>query len=170
MLRHSLKASYQRLSIGVGKPTETAQKACTLKQRGYAELKQLGKGSFGQAILVLRKETNEHYVAKCMRYRHLVAEQKEFILREVETMRHISTQGGHPYLVRFRESFVLSSGKLCIIMDFCDGGDLAQHIAAQRQKKAPFQEEQVCPTRACHERALSPAMACCQIVPSPPMS
>ena len=71
----------------------------------------LGKGSFGLAVLVMREESSQHYVAKLMQYRQLQIEQKEFILREVKAMSKISTQGGHPFMVRFRESFVLASGQ-----------------------------------------------------------
>ena len=41
-------------------------------------------------------------------------------------------EAGHPYLVRFRESFV-EGDKLCIIMDYCDSGDLAVRIKRQRE-------------------------------------
>ena len=120
----------------------------SLKQRGYTEVKKLGKGSFGYAILVLREESREHYVAKLMRYKHLSVEEKEYIGREVRVMSTISNDGGHPHLVRFRSSFVTGgsgphTGMLCIIMDFCDGGDLSQAIRAQAKKRATFTEAQI---------------------------
>lgn len=43
------------------------------------------------------------------------ADAKQQMLREVKTMSIISAAGGHPYLVRFRESFSLESGKMCAI-------------------------------------------------------
>jgi NIMA (never in mitosis gene a)-related kinase len=92
---------------------------------------------------VLRTDTKEHFVAKMVKYKHMSRAEKEFILREVQTMTHISTNGGHPYLVRFRESFVLASGQLCIIMDYCDAGDLAQLISTTKRKKQAFPEPQV---------------------------
>lgn len=59
-------------------------------------------------------------------------------------MMHLSKDGGNPYLVRFRESFVVSaSGELCIVMDFCNGGDLACAISAQRARGGAFDEERV---------------------------
>ena len=117
----------------------------SLRDRGYTELRRLGKGSFGYAVLLVRnsREGNEHYVGKMIKYKHMSLTEKEYVLREVKTMAHISDGGGHPYLVRFRESFVLASGPLCIVMDYCDSGDLAQLLSAQRKKKTFFQESQI---------------------------
>lgn len=146
MLKRSFKASaglYDRISQGLGKAPPKDTRALTMKQKGYADVKKLGKGAFGHAVLVVREETREHFVAKYMRYKDLSKTEKEFIYREVDTMRRLSNEGGHPYVVRFRESFVLANGKLCIIMDYCDGGDLSQLISAQRKRKALFHEQQV---------------------------
>ena len=59
-------------------------------------------------------------------------------------MMRLSQGGGHPYLTRSREAFVLGSGPLCIVMDYCDGGDMAQLIAAQKGNDQPFAESQIC--------------------------
>ena len=103
----------------------------------------LGKGSFGYAVLITREGSKENYVGKMVKYKHMAAAEKDYVLREVQTMTHISKGGGHPYLVRFRESFVVASGPLCIVMDFCDGGDLGQVIHSAKRKKTPFAESQV---------------------------
>ena len=34
----------------------------------------------------------------------------------------------HPNIVRFREVYKTKKGKLCIVMDFADGGDLQGRI------------------------------------------
>ena len=47
----------------------------------------------------------------------------------------------HPNIVTFIEVFKTKRGKLCIIMDFCDGGDLQGRIKAQRGR--PFSENQI---------------------------
>ena len=130
-------------------PSRTSrQRTPSLKDHGYTELKKLGKGQFGYAILVRREESREHYVAKLMPYKQLNVEEKEFISREVRVMSHISNEGGHPYLVRFRQAFTTGgsgphSGKLCIIMDHCDGGDLQHAIRAHAKKGERFTEAQV---------------------------
>ena len=34
----------------------------------------------------------------------------------------------HPNIIRFREVYKTKSGKLCIVMDYADNGDLNKHI------------------------------------------
>ena len=48
----------------------------------------------------------------------------------------------HPNIVRVSEHFV-EDGKLHIIMEYADGGDLAQRIEAEAAAKSKFPEEQV---------------------------
>jgi NIMA (never in mitosis gene a)-related kinase len=48
----------------------------------------------------------------------------------------------HPYVVRYRESFI-DSGWLCILMDYCEGGDLARQIEQAKRKHQPIPEHQV---------------------------
>jgi len=48
----------------------------------------------------------------------------------------------HPYVVRYRESFQ-DRGWLCIIMDYCEGGDLTKQISEARKKRQSIPEEQV---------------------------
>merc|ERR1719265_2114946 len=45
----------------------------------------------------------------------------------------------HPYIVRYRDSF--SNGKtLCIVMEYCEGGDLAARVQEQRIRRDTFKE------------------------------
>lgn len=76
------------------------------------------------------------------RFKHLSKVEKEYMMREVQTMHTISKGDGHPYLVRLRQSFVDGS-MLAIIMDYCDSGDLQQRIAAQRPLGWYFDERTV---------------------------
>jgi len=48
----------------------------------------------------------------------------------------------HPYVVRYRESFI-ESGWLCILMDYCEGGDLSKQIEHAKKKRQPIPEDQV---------------------------
>merc|ERR1719408_896455 len=43
----------------------------------------------------------------------------------------------HPYIVRYRENF-LDDGWICIAMDYCEGGDLADKIKRARQENRSF--------------------------------
>merc|ERR1740127_224050 len=48
----------------------------------------------------------------------------------------------HPYIVRYRENFT-DSGWLCILMDYCEGGDLAKQIKDAKQRRKPISEDQI---------------------------
>eukprot|EP00419_Tripos_fusus_P027675 CAMPEP_0172713076 /NCGR_PEP_ID=MMETSP1074-20121228/61473_1 /TAXON_ID=2916 /ORGANISM="Ceratium fusus, Strain PA161109" /LENGTH=385 /DNA_ID=CAMNT_0013537101 /DNA_START=167 /DNA_END=1324 /DNA_ORIENTATION=- len=45
----------------------------------------------------------------------------------------------HPYIVRYWESFV-HEDKLCIIMDYCDGGNLLRYIEKHKKQRALIAE------------------------------
>ena len=49
----------------------------------------------------------------------------------------------HPNIVSYRESFTIKGRQLCIIMSFCEGGDLAAKIQRRMQRKQFFKEEDV---------------------------
>merc|ERR1719424_501347 len=48
----------------------------------------------------------------------------------------------HPYIVSYRESFN-EDHKLCIIMDYCEGGDLFKHIDRVKRKCQHISEAKV---------------------------
>ena len=43
----------------------------------------------------------------------------------------------HPNIIRFREVYKTRKGKLCIVMDYADGGDLTAAIKGQRGRFFP---------------------------------
>jgi NIMA (never in mitosis gene a)-related kinase len=99
-----------------------------LRKHGYEVLQELGKGSFGHAMLVRRTDCSLPFVAKVQPYSHLSEKDKAVLVREV---RHMHTYH-HPHLVRFRQSFH-ENIELYIIMDYYEEPDLALQIKAQRQ-------------------------------------
>jgi NIMA (never in mitosis gene a)-related kinase len=42
----------------------------------------------------------------------------------------------HPNIIRFREVYKTKKGKLCIVMDYADGGDLQTRIKDKHKKKS----------------------------------
>lgn len=51
-------------------------------------------------------------------------EERKETLREAKILEVLS----HPNIVRFREVYKTKKGKLCIVMDYADGGDLQSNI------------------------------------------
>jgi NIMA (never in mitosis gene a)-related kinase len=64
------------------------------------------------------------------------AEKKE-TLQEAKIIEHLQ----HPNIVKFIETYKTKKGKLCIVMDYADGGDIGQKIKDQRG--TPFPENQI---------------------------
>ncbi|NXM51364.1 NEK3 kinase, partial [Gymnorhina tibicen] len=92
---------------------------------GYNVLKVLGEGSFGRALLVRHRISNQNYVMKEIRLpmssSGIENSRKEAVL--LAKMKH-------PNIVAFKESFE-ADGHLYIVMEYCDNGDLMQKIKHQ---------------------------------------
>lgn len=59
--------------------------------------------------------------------------QKKEVLQESRLLEALS----HPNIVKFIEVYKTKKGKLCIIMDYADGGDLSGKIKDQRGRFIP---------------------------------
>ena len=47
----------------------------------------------------------------------------------------------HPGIVRYHEHFVHEE-QLCVVMHYCEGGDLSQHIKRRAKHEQPFAEHE----------------------------
>lgn len=54
-------------------------------------------------------------------------EERKETLREAKILEVLN----HPNITRFREVYKTKKGKLCIVMDYCDGGDLQTKVKNQ---------------------------------------
>jgi len=105
---------------------------------GYVCDKVIGKGSFGAAVLVKDREGQDR-IMKVIDLSGLNPRQREAAPTEPEIMKRLR----HPYIVRYRESF-LEKGMLAIVMDFAGAGNVLQqveHARSQHQQSLP--EERV---------------------------
>ena len=78
------------------------------------------------------------YVMKKIHIEDLSPAEQRDSIREV----HIMADLDNAYVVRYYDSFI-EAGVLCIIMEFCDRGDLQRMIKRQTAHAAPFPEETV---------------------------
>mmetsp|Transcript_54094 Transcript_54094/g.142495 ORF Transcript_54094/g.142495 Transcript_54094/m.142495 type:complete len:555 (+) Transcript_54094:115-1779(+) len=108
-----------------------------LKKRGYLEVKKIGEGSFGKAILVQAKDGTK-LVCKMVDISKASAREQRDAMKEGQLLASLK----HPYIVRYRENFT-DSGWLCILMDFCENGDLTKKVDEARKGRKPFAEDQV---------------------------
>ena len=90
----------------------------------YTKVKLLGEGSFGKAYLVTRNSDKLQCVQKQIDIAKMSDSQKKEVLQESRLLEALS----HPNIVKFIEVYKTKKGKLCIIMDYADGGDLSGKI------------------------------------------
>uniref|UniRef100_A0A3P9M9G0 non-specific serine/threonine protein kinase n=1 Tax=Oryzias latipes TaxID=8090 RepID=A0A3P9M9G0_ORYLA len=102
----------------------------------YENVKQIGEGSFGKAILVNSKEDGRQYVIKEIGIAGMSTKERRESRKEVSVLANMS----HPNIVQYKESFE-EGGCLYIVMDYCEGGDLFKKINSQ--KGVLFSEDQI---------------------------
>lgn len=103
----------------------------------YKKIKLLGEGSFGKAYLIERVSDRLMCVMKTIDIGRMSESEKRETLQEAKIIEHLS----HANIVKFIEVFKTKRGKLCIVMDYADGGDLGLKIKDQRGR--PFAESQI---------------------------
>jgi len=108
-----------------------------LRKQGYEQIKKIGEGSFGKAILVQNKEGSK-LVCKMVDVSRASAKEQKDALQEGKLLSALK----HPYIVRYRESFT-EAGWFCILMDYCECGDLSKQVDNARRSRKPFSEEQI---------------------------
>lgn len=102
----------------------------------YKKVREIGSGSFGRAYLV--QAGQQYRVLKEVDMAKMGQQERASAEGEVKVLSKLK----HPYIVRYWESYVHNS-KLCIVMDYCDGGDLFKYIERRRQQRANIPEQQV---------------------------
>ena len=83
----------------------------------------LGQGSFGIVYKVKRKIDNSHYVMKQINISQMSSRMKQDAINEVTVLSKMS----NPYVVKYYDSFI-DKNILCIIMEYCDNGDLSTYL------------------------------------------
>ena len=104
---------------------------------GYRVVRGLGKGAYGTCYLVEAKSDQSLQVIKQIDIRAMSQTEKDETIREALIMKKLD----HPNIVRFKDAYITKKGKLCIVMDYADGGDLQSNIKARQGEHYP--EEQV---------------------------
>ena len=105
----------------------------------YEQIKLLGQGSYGKAILGRRKSDGYKVCIKEVRLANLGQKEKHDAMKEIQVLSSLD----HPYIVKYIESFQ-ERGNLFIVMEFADGGDLSQKI--ENQGTTYFEEEEIMQT------------------------
>lgn len=95
----------------------------------------LGEGSFGKVILVRRKSTQDLFAIKFIQTDRL----QDLVKREYARFeRQVLLEIQNPFIVKLHHIFE-SSGKLCFVLDFMQGGSLGFHL----NKSGKFEKNEV---------------------------
>lgn len=95
-----------------------------LQLKHFHYLSTLGEGSFGKVILVRRKSNERLYAIKLINTDRLIdLRKREYAMFE----RQVLVEFQNPFIVKLHHIFE-SSGKLCFVLDFMQGGNLGFHL------------------------------------------
>ena len=108
-----------------------SQKKVSLED--FEPLKVIGNGCFGKVMMVKFKKTDKIYAMKAIRKAHVVKNNK---VRHTLAERNIMQKITHPFVMKLHYAFQ-NNGKLYMIMDYLNGGDIFYHLSISRR----FNEE-----------------------------
>lgn len=104
----------------------------------YEVVQIMGTGSFGTCFKVKNKLTQKLFVWKAVDCGSMSEEKRQQVTTELNLLK----QFNHPHIVQYFNHIVnKETDTLYIIMECCDGGDLAQWIIRCKKERCHFEEE-----------------------------
>lgn len=103
----------------------------------------VGRGAFGAAYVATNRETRAQYVAKKIPLAGLPEDERIATEQEVKLLQML---GDHPNIVHYYESFTgfeEGDNVLCIVMTYCEGGDLEGQIKKKEKEGGYFDEKTI---------------------------
>ncbi|XP_062066284.1 serine/threonine-protein kinase Nek2 [Lepus europaeus] len=104
----------------------------------YEVLYTIGTGSYGRCQKVRRKSDGKILVWKELDYGSMTEAEKQMLVSEVNLLRELK----HPNIVRYYDRIIdRTNTTLYIVMEYCEGGDLASVIAKGTKERQYLDED-----------------------------
>ncbi|NXN08042.1 TSSK1 kinase, partial [Indicator maculatus] len=98
-----------------------------LRKKGYILSSTIGEGSYGKVKAAYCQRLQRNVAVKIIDKKHIPCDfLQRFLPREIEALRCLS----HPSIVKTYEIFEVTSGKVYIVMELGEKGDLLNYIRA----------------------------------------
>jgi NIMA (never in mitosis gene a)-related kinase len=106
--------------------------------KDFRVLESLGKGSFASVYKVIRKSDNKVYALKRVKIAKMSKKEISDALNEIRFLASIR----HKNIVGFLEAFLENNEtELCIVMEYCGCGDLAQKVERYKRRRQHIDED-----------------------------
>lgn len=91
----------------------------------------IGKGTYGSATMARRKADGLVCIMKQIGLSRLSKREVRLVRQEAKLLATLR----HPHIVSHLESFIWSSDRLCIVMEYCSGGDVEKWLERRRRRR-----------------------------------
>ena len=116
----------QKIHVNRSKTVDLTKRIATSH---FMVLKELGKGSFGEVFLVSKQDTKELFAMKVLQKDKIISQN---LIKYALTERNVLSYLSHPFIVSLKYAFQTHE-KLFLILHYCSGGDLGQHLSAEKK-------------------------------------
>lgn len=104
------------------------------REEDYEVVRHIGSGSYGEVFLVTHKAENRAYVMKDITsFASMDDKQRESTELEVRLLSLMQ----HPNIVAYRACLINQDGHLCIVMEFCEHGDVHTYMQTAKRTGRP---------------------------------
>lgn len=108
--------------------------------RDFQILVKLGEGAYSSVYKVKRLTDGQEYALKRVKIGNLSEKEIENALNEIRILASIR----NPNIIMYKEAFYEKKiNCLCIVMEFCDNGDLFQKIQENQKNGTLFKESDI---------------------------
>ena len=148
----TLDCSFYTESETIDSNTPYLSSKCTLKEKEWDIFKIqnlepkmiISEGAQGEIQLVIDTKNGQKYAQKIYRHRNHGNHRNGKLLIEFEKEVGILMELNHPFIIKFYTSYILDQNKHCLLLEFCQGGDLKFHMNRIKDTgKSKFSEKTI---------------------------